>query len=69
MSTKLGHIQIKFNLDEEFGLEPLKMDGILVLGFDAKAEKSPKLAAALKAQKKILDSEEAGEITPEELSK
>ena len=39
MSTKLGHIQIKFNLDEEFGLEPLKMDGILVLGFDAKAEK------------------------------
>lgn len=61
-------LELLFRLDEEFGLEPMEVDGILVLGFDAGAEKSPKLAAALKAWKKMLDSENAGEITPEELN-
>ena len=61
-------LELLFRLDEEFGLEPMEVDGMLVLGFDAGAEKSPKLAAALKAWKKMLDSENAGEITPEELN-
>ena len=60
-------LELLFRLDEEFGLEPMEVDGMLVLGFDAEAEKSPKLATALKAWKKMLDSENAGEITPEEL--
>ncbi|MCI1649160.1 MAG: helix-turn-helix domain-containing protein [Bifidobacterium tibiigranuli] len=60
-------LELLFRLDEEFGLEPMEVDGMLVLGFDARAEKSPKLAVALKAWKKMLDSENAGEITPEEL--
>ena len=60
-------LELLFRLDEEFGLEPMEVDGMLVLGFDARAEKSPKLATALKAWKKMLDSENAGEITPEEL--
>lgn len=61
-------LELLFRLDEEFGLEPMEVDGMLVLGFDMGAEKSPKLAAALKAWKKLLDSENAGEITPEELN-
>jgi transcriptional regulator with XRE-family HTH domain len=60
-------LELLFRLDEEFGLEPMEVDGMLVLGFDAEAEKSPKLATALKAWKKMLDSEKAGEITLEEL--
>ena len=60
-------LELLFRLDEEFGLEPMEVDGMLVLGFDAGAEKSPKLAAALEAWKKMIDSENAGEITPEEL--
>lgn len=60
-------LELLFRLDEEFGLEPMEVDGMLVLGFDTGAEKSPKLATALKAWKKMLDSENAGEITPEEL--
>lgn len=60
-------LELLFRLDEEFGLEPMEVDGMLVLGFDARAEKSPKLATALKAWKKMLDSQKAGEITPEEL--
>lgn len=59
-------LELLFRLDKEFGLEPMEVDGMLVLGFDAGAEKSPKLAAALKTWKKMLDSENAGEITPEE---
>lgn len=59
-------LELLFRLDEEFGLEPMEVNGMLVLGFDAGAEKSPKLATALKTWKKILDSENAGEITPEE---
>lgn len=60
-------LELLFRLDEEFGLEPMEVDGMLVLGFDAEAEKSPKLATALKAWKKMLDSEETGEITRAEL--
>lgn len=60
-------LELLFRLDEEFGLEPMEVDGMLVLGFDAGAEKSPKLATALKAWKKMLDSEETGEITRAEL--
>ncbi len=59
-------LELLFRLDEEFGLEPMEVDGMLVLGFDARAEKSPKLAAALEAWKKMLDSENAGKTTPEE---
>ena len=61
-------LELLFRIDEEFGLEPMEVDGMLILGFDERAEKSPKLAAALKAWKKLLDSENAGEITPEELN-
>jgi transcriptional regulator with XRE-family HTH domain len=60
-------LELLFRLDEEFGLEPMEVDGMLVLGFDAGAEKSPKLATALKSWKKMLDSEKAGELTSEEL--
>ena len=60
-------LELLFRIDEEFGLEPMEVDGMLVLGFDARVEKSPKLATALKAWKKMLDSENAGEITSEEL--
>ena len=60
-------LELLFRIDEEFGLEPMEVDGMLILGFDERAEKSPKLAAALKAWKKMLDSEKAGEITLEEL--
>lgn len=60
-------LELLFRLDEEFGLEPMEVDGMLVLGFDAGAEKSPKLAQALKVWKEMVDSEKEGAITPAEM--
>ena len=59
-------LELLFRLNEELGLVPMEVDGTMVLGFDAEAEKSPKLAAAIKAWKDVLDSEKSGEITPVE---
>lgn len=60
-------LELLFRLNEELGLVPMEVDGTMVLGLDAAAEKSPKLAAAIKAWKDVLDSEKAGEINPAEL--
>lgn len=60
-------LELLFRLNDELGLVPMEVDGTMVLGFDAAAEKSPKLAAAIKAWKDVLDSAKAGEITREEL--
>lgn len=59
-------LELLFRLSNEFGLEPMEVDGMLVLGFDAKSEKAPKLGAALHAWKDMADSERAGNITPKE---
>lgn len=59
-------LELLFRLNEELGLEPMEVDGALVLGFDESAEHSPKLAQAIKAWKRVIDSEKAGEMTPEE---
>lgn len=59
-------LELLFRLNEELGLVPMEVDGTMVLGFDSAAEKSPKLAAAIKAWKDVLDSEKSGEITPVE---
>ena len=56
-------LELLFRLSEELELEPMDVDGTVVLGFDASAEKSPKLAAAIKTWKEMLDSEKSGEIT------
>ncbi len=40
----------------------------LVPSFDERAEHSPKLARAIKAWKCVIDSERAGEMTPEEVA-
>ena len=56
-----------FRLNEELGLEPMEVDGTMVLGFGSAAEKSPKLAMAIRAWKEMLDSAKAGEITLAEL--
>lgn len=60
-------LELLFRLNDEFGLVPMEVDGTMVLGFDSATEKSPKLAASIKAWKDVLDSEKAGEITPAEL--
>lgn len=60
-------LELLFRLNKELGLEPLEIDGMMVLGFDASAEKSPKVEAALKAWKGMLDSEKTGEINAAEL--
>lgn len=60
-------LELLFRLNEELGLEPMEVDGTLVLGFDERAEHSPKLAQAIKAWKRVIDSEKAGEMTPEEV--
>lgn len=59
-------LELLFRLNEELGLVPMEVDGTMVLGFDAEAEKSPKLAMVIKAWKEMLDSEKSGEITPAE---
>lgn len=61
-------LELLFRLNEELGLEPMVVDGALVLGFDEKAEHSPKLAQAIKAWKRVIDSEKTGEMTPEEVA-
>lgn len=60
-------LELLFRLNEELGLVPMEVNGMMVLGFDAAAEKSPKLSSALRAWKGMLDSEKAGEITLAEL--
>lgn len=60
-------LELLFRLNEELGLVPMKVDGMMVLGFDSRSEKSPKLAAAIKAWKGVLDSAKAGDITKAEL--
>lgn len=62
-------LELLFRLNDEFGFEPMEIDGMLVLGFDVSAEKAPKIESALKAWKGMLDSEKAGEITSDELDK
>ncbi|WP_314039944.1 helix-turn-helix domain-containing protein [Slackia exigua] len=59
-------LELLFRLNEELGLVPMEVDGTMVLGFDSRAEKLPKLDVALKAWKEMLDSEKSGEITPAE---
>ena len=60
-------LELLFRLEEEFGLVPDEIDGELVLRVDERAGKSQKLVQALKAWKRMIDSEKAGEISPEEL--
>lgn len=60
-------LELLFRLEEEAGLVPMEVDGMLVLGIDGSAEESPKLAQAIKAWKRVIDSEKAGEMTPEEV--
>ena len=60
-------LELLFRLEEEAGLVPMEVDGMLVLGIDGSAEESPKLAQAIKAWKRVVDSEKAGEMTPEEV--
>ena len=61
-------LELLFRLNEELGLVPMEVDGALVLGFDERAEHSPKLAQAVEAWKRVIDSEKAGEMTPEEVA-
>lgn len=61
-------LELLFRLGEEVGLEPIEVDGMLVLGIDERAEKSPKLMQALKAWKRMLDLEKAGETSAEGLA-
>lgn len=61
-------LELLFRLEGEFGLVPDEIDGELVLKIDKKAEKSQKLAQAVKTWKHMIDSEKAGEISSEELS-
>ncbi|WP_419044150.1 helix-turn-helix domain-containing protein [Enorma massiliensis] len=60
-------IELLFRLEDEFGLVPGEIDGELVLRVDERAGKSQKLLQVLKAWKRMIDSEKAGEISPEEL--
>ena len=60
-------LELLFRLEEEAGLVPMEVDGMLVLGIDGSAEESPKLAQAIKAWRRVVDSEKAGEMTPEEV--
>lgn len=61
-------LELLFRLNEELGLEPMEVDGALLLGFNERTEHSPKLAQAIKAWKRVIDSEKAGEMTPEEVA-
>lgn len=61
-------LELLFRLEEEAGLVPMEVDGMFVLGIDESADKSPKLAQAIKAWKRVIDSEKAGEMTPEEVA-
>ena len=61
-------LELLFRLEGEFGLVPDEIDGELVLKIDKKAEKSQKLAQAVKTWKRMIDSEKAGEISSGELS-
>ena len=61
-------LELLFRLEGEFGLVPDEIHGELVLKIDKKAEKSQKLAQAVKTWKHMIDSEKAGEISSEELS-
>lgn len=60
-------LELLFRLSDELGLVPMEVDGMMVLGFDSAAKKSPKLATAIKMWKDMLDSAKAGEITLAEL--
>ncbi len=60
-------LELLFRIADEFGLEPMEVDGMFVLGFDTKAKKAPKLDAALRAWKSQCDRVESGEITAEDL--
>lgn len=60
-------LELLFRLEEEFGLVPDEIDGELVLRVDERAGKAQKLVQALKTWKRMIDSEKAGEISPEEL--
>lgn len=61
-------LELLFRLEEEFGLVPDEIDGKLVLKVDEGAGEPQKLVQALKAWKRMIDSEKAGEIGAEELS-
>lgn len=61
-------LELLFRLEEEFGLVPDEIDGKLVLKVDEGAGEPQKLVQALKAWKRMIDSEKAGEIGSEELS-
>lgn len=60
-------IELLFRLQDEFGLMPFEDDGEIVLKLDTSNKKSPKLMAAIKQWKRVLDSESEGEMTKEEV--
>lgn len=60
-------LELLFRLDDAFGIVPDEMNGELVLKVDKSTRQSQKLVQALKAWKGMIDSEKAGEISPEEL--
>lgn len=67
MESARQALELLFRLHDEFGLVPTDKDGELVLTFDDKCKKAPKLSTALKAWKGVIDSESAGEMTVEEV--
>ncbi len=61
-------LELLFRLEEDFGLVPDEIDGNIVLRVNERTGESQKLVQALKAWKRMIDSEKAGEIGSEELS-
>ncbi len=59
-------LQVFLLAEEEYGLEPIEGPDGMILGFDPKAKKSPKVEAALKAWKRKRDALESDEITQSE---
>ncbi|WP_022859705.1 helix-turn-helix domain-containing protein [Bifidobacterium magnum] len=60
-------LELLFRIQDEFGLTPGESDGDIVLKIDSSNNAAPKLVAALKAWKDVVDSENAGEMTHEEV--
>lgn len=59
-------LELLFRIADEFGLEPMEVDGMFVLGFDTKTKKAPELDAALRAWKTKCGKVESGELTAED---
>lgn len=59
-------LELLFRIADEFGLEPMEVDGMFVLGFDTKTKKAPELDAVLRAWKTKCGKVESGELTAED---